>query len=51
MESVAAALAPEELNRTGFRLYEQFCPDLPQGADRWGRKGELRLERIVCARG
>jgi len=51
MEALAASLSPEELNRVGFRLYEQFRPDVPEGAQGRGAKGELRLERIVHARG
>ena len=51
MEGLAATLPPEELNRVGFRLYDQFRPDVPLGAEGWGAKGELRLERIVRARG
>jgi len=51
METLAASLPPEELNRIGFRLYEQFRPEVPQGAEGWGAKGELRLDRIVHARG
>ncbi len=36
MEGLAATLAPEELNRIGFRLYEGSRPDVPQGAEGWG---------------
>jgi hypothetical protein len=31
MEALAASLAPEDLNRVGFRLYNQFRPDVPEG--------------------
>jgi hypothetical protein len=51
MEMLAASLPPEELNRVGFRLYERFRPDVPEGAQGWGAKGELRVERIVGAAG
>ena len=51
MEKLAASLPPEELNRVGFRLYERFRPDVPEGASGWGAKGELRVERIVGAAG
>jgi hypothetical protein len=51
MDALAATLPPEELNRIGFRLYEQFRPDVPHGAEGWGAKGELRLERIAHDRG
>ena len=50
MEALAASLPPEELNRVGFRLYERFRPEVPAGAEGWGAKGELRLERIEAAR-
>jgi hypothetical protein len=30
-EMLATALPPEELNHTGFRLYERFRPDVPDG--------------------
>jgi hypothetical protein len=49
MEALASSIPPEELNRVGFRLYEQFRPDVPQGAEGWGAKGELRPERIAGA--
>ena len=51
MEALAASLSPEELNRVGFRLYEHFRPDVPAGAQGWGAKGQLRLERIRDAAG
>jgi hypothetical protein len=51
MEALAASLPPEELNRVGFRLYERFRPDVPEGAQGWGAKGELWVERIVGAAG
>ncbi len=50
MEALAATLPPEELNRVGFRLYEQFRPEVPEGVKGWGAKGELRLDRIRGAR-
>ncbi|MFC7477034.1 hypothetical protein ACFQS7_21895 [Dankookia sp. GCM10030260] len=46
MEGLAAGLAPEELNRTGFRLYEGFRPEVPADVTGWGAKGMLALERI-----
>ena len=51
MEALAASLPPAELNRVGFRLYERFRPDVPEGAQGWGAKGEMRLERIRSAAG
>lgn len=50
MDALAASLPPEELNRVGFRLYEQFRPEVPTGAEGWGAKGELLIERIQSAR-
>jgi hypothetical protein len=49
MQELAASLPPDELNRVGFRLYERFRPDVPEGTEGWGAKGELRLERIRVA--
>lgn len=50
MRALAATLPPDELNRVGFRLYEAFRPEVPDGAGGWGAKGELRLDRIAAAR-
>ncbi len=50
MEKLARSLPPDELNRTGFRLYEQFRPEVPAGARGWGAKGVLDLKRIENAR-
>jgi hypothetical protein len=49
MKAAAAMLPPEELNRVGFRIYEGFRPEVPLGAEGWGAKGELRVERIGAA--
>jgi hypothetical protein len=49
METLAASFPPEELNRVGFRLYERFRPDVPEGTQGWGAKQEFRLERIAKA--
>jgi hypothetical protein len=49
MGALAASLPPEELSRVGFRLYEHFRPEIPDGAIGWGAKGELRLDRIASA--
>jgi len=46
MQVLAASLPPDELNRTGFRLYEHFRPEVPADARGWGAKGELHLDRI-----
>ena len=46
MVALAASLAPNELNRVGFRLYEHFRPDVPKGAAGWDANGVLHMERI-----
>jgi hypothetical protein len=46
MEGLAASLPPGELNRVGFRLYEQFRPNVPEGVSGWGAKGTLDLAAI-----
>jgi len=51
MRRLAESLPPEELNRGGFRLYEQFRPEVPPGARGWGAKGVLDLARIEAAAG
>lgn len=51
MEKLADSLAPDELNRTGFRLYERFRPEVAAGAKGWGAKGMLDLDRIRGAAG
>ncbi len=48
MERLAVSLAPEELNRRGFALYEEFRPDVPAGAQGWGATGMLEPKRIVA---
>lgn len=50
MEQLADSLLPDELNRTGFRLYERFRPEVPAGAKGWGAKGVLDLKQIENAR-
>ena len=49
MEELAAAQEPGELQRRGFRLYEQFRPAVPAGESGWGAKGELDLEKVRAA--
>jgi hypothetical protein len=51
MAALAASRPPDELNRVGFRPYERFRPDVPEGAEGWGAKGERQVERIVGAAG
>jgi hypothetical protein len=46
MVALAARHDPEELNRIGFRLYESFRPEVPEGVKGWGAKGELRINRV-----
>jgi hypothetical protein len=51
MEALAASSPPEELNRTGFRLYERFRPEVPEGVEDWGAKALLDIGRIERAAG
>ena len=46
MMELASAVDPDELAQRGFSLYEQFRPQIPEGASGWGAKGELDLGRI-----
>lgn len=41
LNPLPASPPPKELNRTGFRLYARFRPDVPEGAQRRGAKGDL----------
>ena len=49
METLAGSVEPAELNRTGFRLYENFRPEVPPGSKGWGAKGALDRSRIRAA--
>lgn len=49
MEALADSLPPDELDRVGFRLYERFRPEVPEGVAGWGAKAELRIGRIEAA--
>jgi hypothetical protein len=52
MKSLAASLAPDELERRAFALYESFRPGIPGGQAGWGAKGVLDLARVrALARG
>lgn len=51
MEQLARQWDPEEVNRIGFRLYERFRPEVPEGVKGWGAKGELSLAAIETAGG
>jgi hypothetical protein len=49
MEELAGRLDPAELNRIGFRIYERFRPEVPDGAEGWGAKSALEIEKIRAA--
>ena len=51
MEALAASLPPDELDRIGFRLYERFRPEVPEGVEGWGAKAVLDIGRIKQAAG
>jgi hypothetical protein len=44
-------LPQDELNRTGFRLYEGFRPEVPEGVEGWGAKAVLDIGNIERAAG
>ena len=46
MTELAKALKPDELAQRGFGLYEQFRPEIPDGVQGWGAKGQLDLGLI-----
>ncbi len=46
MRDLIARVPAEDLDRTAFRLYEAFRPEVPEGTRGWGAKGELDLARI-----
>jgi hypothetical protein len=46
MDKLAASLPADELNRVGFRLYERFRPEVPEGVEGWGAKALLDIGRI-----
>ena len=46
MRELANSIKPDELAERGFSLYEQFRPQIPEGASGWGAKGELDLGLI-----
>jgi hypothetical protein len=37
----------EELSRTAFHMYEEFRPSVQRGQGGWGKRGELRLEKVM----
>ncbi|KAG1752714.1 uncharacterized protein EDB91DRAFT_1234689 [Suillus paluster] len=43
---LAESFPPQELNTKGFGLYAEFRPDV----DGWGKRGEVRCERILSLR-
>jgi hypothetical protein len=47
MVELAARHEPHEVNRIGFRLCEGFRPDVPSGAEGWGAKAVLKIEKIL----
>ena len=49
MVDLAGRYEPAELNRIGFKLYERFRPDVPPGAEGWGAKAVLDLDKVRAA--
>lgn len=46
MEELAERYEPTELNRIGFRLYEEFRPEVPAGNEGWAKKAVLDTHKI-----
>lgn len=46
LQRLAKSYPPKELARVAFHLYEQFRPNVPEGVQGWGAKGELNLKVI-----
>ena len=46
MRMLAQSVSADELGRVGFRLYEEFRPEVPSGTKGWGAKGRLDLDKI-----
>jgi hypothetical protein len=46
MGVLAKAYKPAELETKAFSLYEKFRPEIPEGKQGWGVKGELDLDYI-----
>jgi hypothetical protein len=49
MEALAQRYEPTELNRIGFRLYEEFRPEIPLGYSGGGAKAALEVGKILGA--
>jgi hypothetical protein len=46
MEHLASSIPPDQLNREGFHLYEQFRPEVPSDERGWGAKGILDVAKV-----
>jgi hypothetical protein len=46
MAAVAMSYTPDELAQIGFKLYEKFRPEVPEGAEGWGAGGMLSVAKI-----
>lgn len=44
--ALARSRSKAELERTAYRLYEEFRPQVPEGEHGWGAKGVLDLEKV-----
>lgn len=47
MEKLAKAYTPKQLESKAYDLYEKFRPEIPEGKQGWGAKGELDLNYII----
>jgi hypothetical protein len=50
MKALVKHMSDEEVeanHRVAYSLYEQFRPDVAQGAQGWGQHGNLKLDLVL----
>jgi hypothetical protein len=47
MAALANSYSPSEIAECGYKLYEEFRPDVPAGARGWGAAGVLDVGQIL----
>lgn len=51
MTALANSYAPSEIAERGYKLYEEFRPDVPAGVSGWGAAGVLDAAQILRLKG
>ena len=46
LEQLANSYTPRELEARAYDLYEKFRPEIPEGKQGWGAKGQLDLDYV-----